>query len=48
MRCLKCGTFMEYREDEPDVDLAGGYLCPKEGCDGFIPDNEVDEDTNQI
>lgn len=44
MRCLKCGTPMEYHEAEPDVALAGGYVCPNEDCDEFIPDDEIEQD----
>jgi transposase len=41
-QCPKCGEEMEHFDDEPDVNIQGGWLCP--ACDHFIHDSEIDDD----
>ena len=40
MRCPKCDQEMDHIEDEPDVNVPGGWACYD--CDVFIHDSEVD------
>ena len=44
MICPRCGKEMEHVDDEPDVNVSGGWLCVDEKCDEFIPDWEVDNE----
>ncbi len=41
-RCPKCNAEMEQVEDEPDVDIHGGWYCHQCGHD--IAFHEVDDD----
>jgi hypothetical protein len=40
--CPKCGAEMQHIDDEPDVNIEGGWACPNEACGYFIHDSEVD------
>lgn len=42
MNCPKCDRKMEHEEAEPDVNIAGGWVCHE--CEVFIPDHDVDDE----
>jgi hypothetical protein len=42
MHCPKCDKEMEYIDDEPDVNIVGGWAC--DACDVFVPQWDVDDD----
>ncbi len=42
MNCPKCNKEMEHIDDEPDVNVVGGYVCHE--CDEFIPQWDVDDE----
>ena len=42
MRCPKCDHEMERTENEPDVNVIGGWSC--DTCDEFVPEWDVDDE----
>jgi hypothetical protein len=42
MNCHKCDKPMEHIEDEPDVNVIGGWECSE--CGVFIPSWDVDDE----
>ena len=44
MRCPKCDKEMFHQDNEPDVNVRGGWCCTDEDCDTFVPDEDVDDD----
>lgn len=43
MLCPKCGREMDHIDDEPDVNIVGGWVCY--ACDKFVPDWDVDDES---
>ena len=39
-RCPQCDREMDHQDDEPDVNVRGGWICYE--CNKFIPDDEED------
>jgi len=42
MKCPKCDLPLEHQDDEPDVNVTGGWCC--DTCDLFIPHWDIDNE----
>jgi hypothetical protein len=46
MNCPKCDKPMEHTDDEPDVNMVGGWHCSS--CDIFVPSWDIDDDFDDV